>query len=149
MKKFHSVKLKIFFPLLLILLVVFLTSSLVIIEREFKAAKDTIIDTAHSFSSLSTDSVVNDYLFYYDSGFYKFTEIIDNLMKLNTNLVELQIVDVNGKILFDSTEIAEGKYDEATQGERFLENATLIHRAGDPTSSIFLTEQNRRVDIIQ
>jgi signal transduction histidine kinase len=149
MKKFHSVKLKIFFPLLLILLVVFLTSSLVIIEREFKAAKDTIIDTAHSFSSLSTDSVMTDYLFYYDSGFYKFTEIIDNLMKLNANLVELQIVDVNGKILFDSTEITEGKYDEATQGERFLENATLIQRAGDPTSSIFLAEQTRLVDIIQ
>jgi len=120
MKKFHSVKLKIFFPLLLILLVVFLTSSLVIIDRESKAAKETIIDTAQSFSSLSTPSVVNDYLFYYDSGFYKFTEIIDNLMKLNTNLVELQIVDVNGKILFDSTEIVEGKYDETIDGDRYL-----------------------------
>ncbi|MFA5102649.1 MAG: ATP-binding protein [Candidatus Thermoplasmatota archaeon] len=149
MKKFHSVKLKIFFPLLLILLVVFLTSSLVIIDRESKAAKETIIDTAQSFSSLSTASVVNDYLFYYDSGFYKFTEIIDNLMKLNTNLLELQIVDVNGKILFDSTEIVNGKYDETTDGERFLENATLRQGAGDPTSSIFLTEQTRRVDIIQ
>jgi len=149
MKKFHSVKLKIFFPLLLILLVVFLTSSLVIIDRESKAAKETIIDTAQSFSSLSTPSVVNDYLFYYDSGFYKFTEIIDNLMKLNTNLVELQIVDVNGKILFDSTEIVEGKYDETIDGDRYLENATLIQRAGDPTSSIFHAEEARRVDIIQ
>jgi signal transduction histidine kinase len=70
-------------------------------------------------------------------------------MKLNTNLVELQIVDVNGKILFDSTEIVEGKYDETIDGDRFLENATLIQRAGDPTSSIFHAEQTRRVDIIQ
>ena len=34
-------------------------------------------------------------------------------------------------------------------GERFLENATLIQRAGDPVSSLILNEKTRRVDIIQ
>jgi signal transduction histidine kinase len=70
-------------------------------------------------------------------------------MKLNENLIEIQVVDVNGKILFDSTEIQDGKYDERTQGERYLENETLIYRAGDPTSSFIIDEQTRRVDIIQ
>jgi signal transduction histidine kinase len=149
MKKFHSVKLKIIFPLLVILLVVFLTSSLVIIDRESKAAKDSLINTAESFSSLSVVYVIDNYDLYYDSGFYKFTEVIDSLMKLNKNLVEIQIVDVNGKILFDSPEIQDGKYDERTRGERFLENATLIHRAGEPTSSFILDEKTRRIDIIQ
>jgi len=149
MEKFHSVKLKIFFPLLVILLVVFLTSSLVIIERESKAAKDTIINTASSFSSLSIVYVISNYNVYYGSGFYTFAEIIDNLMKLNKNLVELQIVDVNGKILFDSTEIVDGKYDENTNGGRVLDNETLKQRVGDPISSLFLNEKTRRVDIIQ
>ena len=149
MEKFHSVKLKIFFPLLVILLVVFLTSSLVIIERESKAAKDTIINTASSFSSLSIVYVISNYNVYYGSGFYTFAEIIDNLMKLNKNLVELQIVDVNGKILFDSTEIVDGKYDENTNGGRVLDNETLIQRVGDPISSLFLNEKTRRVDIIE
>ncbi len=149
MEKFHSVKLKIFFPLLVILLVVFLTSSLVIIERESKAAKDTIINTASSFSSLSIVYVVSNYNIYYGSGFYTFAEIIDKLMKLNTNLVELQIVDVNGKILFDSTEIVDGKYDENTYGGRVLDNETLKQRVGDPTSSLFLNEKTRRVDIVE
>ena len=149
MTKFHSVKLKIIFPLLVILLVVFLTSSLVIIDRESKAAKDTLITSAESFSSLSVVYVVDNYGVYYDSGFYKLTEVIDNLMKLNENLIEIQVVDVNGKILFDSTEIKDGKYDERTQGERYLENETLIYRAGDPTSSFIIDEQTRRVDIIQ
>jgi len=149
MTKFHSVKLKIIFPLLVILLVVFLTSSLVIIDRESKAAKDTLITSAESFSSLSVVYVVDNYGVYYDSGFYKLTEVIDNLMKLNENLIEIQVVDVNGKILFDSTEIQDGKYDERTQGERYLENETLIYRAGDPTSSFIIDEQTRRVDIIQ
>jgi signal transduction histidine kinase len=149
MKKFRSVKLKIFFPLLVILLVVFLTSSLVIIERESKAAKDSLINTATSFSSLSTAAVIENFVFYNESGFYKFTEVIDNVMKLNDNLITIQVVNVNGKILFDSIEIQAGKYDERTNGERFLENATLIQRAGESVYSLFLNEQTRRVDIIQ
>lgn len=149
MKKFHSVKLKIIFPLLVILLVVFLTSSLVIIDRESKAAKDALINNAESFSSLSVAYVIDNYGLYYGSGFYKLTEVMDNLMKLNKNLIEIQVVDVNGKILFDSTEIQDGKYDERTLGERFLENTTLIQRAGDPISSFILNEQTRRIDILQ
>ncbi|DAC72588.1 MAG TPA: hypothetical protein DSN98_04440 [Thermoplasmata archaeon] len=149
MKKFHSVKLKIILPLIGILLAVFLTSSLVIIERESKAAKDSIINNAESFSSLSVVYVIENYDLYYGSGFYKFTEVMDNLMKLNDNLVEIQIVDVNGKILFDSTEILNGKYDEAALGERSLENATLIQRAGDPVSSVFLNEKTRRIDMME
>ena len=149
MKRSHSVKLKIFFPLLVILLVVFLTSSLVIIDRESKAAKDALINNAASFSSLSAAYVIDNYNTLYESGFYKFTERIDNLMKLDNNLVEIQIVDVNGKILFDSTEIQDGKYDDSTLGERFLENATLRQRAGDPLQSLFLNEKTRRIDIIE
>jgi signal transduction histidine kinase len=149
MKKFHGVKLKIILPLILILLVVFLASSLVIIERESKAAKDSLIINADSFSSLSVVYVIENYELYYESGFYKFAEVMDNLMNLNNNLEEIQIVDVNGKILFDSTDIQDGKYDERTYGERLLENATLMQRAGDPVSSLVLNEKTRRVDIIQ
>ena len=36
-----------------------------------------------------------------------------------------------------------------TLGERFLENATLIQRAGDPVSSLFFNEKTRRIDIIE
>ena len=119
------------------------------IERESKAAKDSIINNANSFSSLSVRDVIDNYNLYYESGFYKLTEVIDDLMKLNNDLVKIQIVDVNGKIFFDSTEIQDGKYDESSYGERFLENATLIQRAGDPLSSLFLNEKTRRIDIIE
>ncbi|MBP1661860.1 MAG: multi-sensor signal transduction histidine kinase [Thermoplasmatales archaeon] len=149
MKRFQSLKLKIFLPLLGILLVVFLTSSLVVIDRESKSVKESLIETATSYSSLSITSVIQNFVFYNESGFYKFTEVIDNLMKLNDNLLTIQIVNVNGKILFDSEEIQTGKYDERTYGERYLENTTLIQRAGDPTYSLFLDDETRRVDIIQ
>jgi signal transduction histidine kinase len=149
MKKVHSVKFKIFFPLLVILLVVFLTSSLVIIDRESKSTKDTLVNNAASFSSLSVAYVIDNYDVYYNSGFYKFTEIIDDLLKLNTDLVKLQIINVNGKILFDSDEVFEGKYDERINGERYLDNTTLIQRAGEPTSSLVFDDEARSFDIIE
>jgi signal transduction histidine kinase len=149
MKKFHSLKLKIIFPLLVILLVVFLASSLVIIDRESKEATVSLLNTATSFSSLSAAYIIANYEILYDSGFYKLTEVIDDLIKLDENLVEIQIVDVNGKILFDSTEIEDGKYDEDILGDRFLENETLVQRVGDSSSSFFLDENARRIDIIE
>jgi len=149
MKRFHSLKLKVILPLLVILLAVFLTSSLVIIDRESKAAKDTIVNTAVSFSSLSAAYVMDNFELYYDSGFYRFTEVIDELMKLNTNLIDVQVVDVNGKIYFNSSEILAGKYDERTYGTRFLGNATLIQRAGEPDASVVLNETTGRVDIME
>ena len=149
MRKFHSVKLKVIVPLLIILFAVFLTSSLVIIDRESKATKETIVNTATSFSSLSVSYVMGNYVLYFDSGFYRFTEVIDGLMKLNTNLIDVQVVDVNGKIFFDSSEIQAGKYDERTNGVRILDNATLIQKAGNPDTSVALNETTRRIDIMQ
>jgi hypothetical protein len=69
MKKFHSLKLKIIFPLLVILLVVFLASSLVIIDRESKEATVSLLNTATSFSSLSAAYIIANYEILYDSGF--------------------------------------------------------------------------------
>lgn len=149
MKKFHSVRLKITIPLIIILLIVFLTSSLLIIDRESKAAKDSLVQSADSFSSLSVVYIIDNYNLYYESGFYKFTEVIGILMNLNSNLERLQIVDVNGNILFDSSEIQAGKYDPATQGERTLETLSLIQRAGDPSSSLIIDEHTRRFDVMQ
>jgi len=149
MKKFHSVRLKITIPLIIILLAVFLTSSLLIIDRESKAATDSLVQSADSFSSLSVLYIIENYNLYYESGFYKFTEVISTLMNLNYNLQRLQIVDVNGNILFDSTEIQAGKYDPATQGERILETTSLIQRAGNPVSSLTIDEHTRHIDIMQ
>ena len=101
MNKFHSIKIKLIFPLLFILILVFFASSLVIIDRESKSANDSLINSAESFSSLSVANIIKNYELYYDSGFYKYAEIIDDLMSLNRNVERIQIVNVSGYILFD------------------------------------------------
>jgi len=145
----HSLKLKLILPLLIILILVFSASSLVIIERESNVAHTVLIERAKSFSSLSAVYVIDTYGLYYESGFFKFGEIIDNLLALNRDVVRIQILDVNGKILYDSIENELGKYDEELYGERYLDDPVLILRAGNSTSSMDVDEKNKLIDLIE
>lgn len=148
--KTHSLQLKIILPILLILIIVFFTSSVVIINREYNAAKNTLIDNSESYASLS----VNDYIKLYNNykigfGFYYLRENIENLMELNSEIIKIQILDVNGKILFDTVEVDESEYNEQQNGVRYLENDVLIERAGSSTSSTVINESGNNIDIIQ
>ena len=149
MKSLHSLKIKIIFPLLIILVVVFFTSSLVIIDREYNVARDTLIDNAESFASLSVGTLIDDYEIYYESGFLKFSEIIDNLIQLNNDIMVLELIDVNGKILFDYNEIFIGKYDEQKSGERRYTDPEVVDRSISLTPSIVINETGTIIDIMQ
>jgi len=148
--KFISLKIKIILPVLFILIVVFFTSSFIIIDREYNDAKNTLIDNSESYSSLSVGSYIKYYTDYQTGiGFLKFSEIIDDLMKLNNDINRIQIIDVNGKIFFDSNEITEGKYKEDQYGERYLLDNESISRAGAFTHSTIINENENYIDIIQ
>lgn len=144
MKKIHSLKLKIILPVFFILILVFLTSSLIIIDREYNSAKSSLLESAESYSSLAAVAMINHYKQYYESGFYQFIQIVDDLMKLNKNVHQIILIDINGKILFDTNEIIEKtKYDESTFGERHIENDDLMKRiiSSSPTNRIFENKQ--------
>ncbi len=150
MRKFLSIKIKLILPLLIILVIVFSVSSIVIIQREYNSAKETLIEGSESYASLSVLYIIRNFELYYESGFYKFIEIIDESMSLNNNIQKIQIVDVNGKILFDSNEINQGKYDENTNQERYLENEELIKKAGlSEPSTDEIIEETKIFNIIQ
>lgn len=130
MKKFISIKIKLILPLLIILVLVFSVSSIVIIQREYNSTKDSLIKASQSYASLSANHIIRNFELYYESGFYKFIEIIDESMDLNNNIEKIQILNVNGKILFDSEEIYLGKYDESNNPERYLQDEELIKKVG-------------------
>ena len=149
-KKFYTLKLKIILPVFLTLIIVFLTSSLVIIDREYNSAKNSLIEGAESFSSLSVVTLIKNYEQYYESGFYQYIKIVDELMGLNKDIYQIQILNINGKILFDTTELIEKtKYDEKTFGERYLEEENLIKRISSSTASTQFSEKDQFFDIVQ
>jgi signal transduction histidine kinase len=149
MRKFLSLKIKLILPILLILVLVFSVSSLVIIQREYTSAKESLVQGSESYASLSVSDIIRNFDIYYESGFYKFIETIDETMSLNDNILKLQIVNVNGIILFDSDEIVNGKYDDINQ-VRYLENQDLISQAGlSITSTGEIDEKTNTFNIIQ
>ena len=150
MKKLLSLKIKIIIPIFFILILVFLASSLVIIDREYNVARNSLISRAESYSSLSTHTLINNYIRYYESGFYQFIQIVDDLMMLNENVYHLEITDINGKILFNTSELAQKtKYDEATYGERYISDENIIERFSSSTTSTEIFENEQYMEIIQ
>lgn len=120
---------------LIILISIFSISSVLIIERESNLAEEFFIKNNESFARLSVVYIINSYELYYESGFYKFSEIIDTQMSSNKNIDKIQILDVNGKILFDSNEIEFGKYNDYIFGDRIINDDSIVKRAGSATSS--------------
>ena len=68
MKSYQSIKFKLSLPIISLLLFVFVTSSLVIIERESQALEDSLKTSAMSFSELSKSEIIRNYETYYDSN---------------------------------------------------------------------------------
>ena len=151
MKKLFSLKTKIILPVFLILILVFSASSLVIIDREYNSAKNTLINSAESYSSLAAATLINNYDPYYnESGFLQYIQIVEDLMKLNKNVVQIQVLNLNGKILFDTTEMEEEtKYDEIAFGERIIEDDELIKRSISSTLSTKIFEDEQYMDIVK
>lgn len=61
------------------------------------------------FAQMSTRTVVEAYDSYYASGYYKFREIVSQVMRMNPNLRGLCLYDVEGRLLFDSQEFDRGR----------------------------------------
>lgn len=150
MNRLLSLKIKTIVPVFFILILVFFASSLVIIDREYNVAQDALITSAESYSSLSATSLLLNYERYYKSGFYQFIQIVDDLMILNKDVYYIQIVDINGNIVFNTTELKQKtKYDEATLGPRIISEDALLDRYRSSSASTQIVEPDQYMEIIQ
>lgn len=64
---------------------------------------------AFGFARMSARTVAEAYDSYYASGYYKFRELVGDVMRLNPDLRGLSLIDVEGRVLFDSGEFDRGK----------------------------------------
>lgn len=109
MKSFGSLSFKFTMLAIAVLMVVFAMQAAVQVKRELSSDKETITSEALSFSSLSAKPLVDNYKIYYDSGFYKFKEISEKILALDSDLQKVQIINVQGKLLFDSDDLRSGR----------------------------------------
>jgi methyl-accepting chemotaxis protein len=107
------------------LVAAFSLQSIILIQRETALGRENIMANAKTFASLSVGEIIKNYNIYYDSGFYKFCEIINKLFGRNTDLAKIKILNMNGEILFDSEEVYKGKYEGQGGLARTVEDREL------------------------
>lgn len=98
-------------------------------------------DDIKNFSDLSTKSIIDSYELYYNSGYSKFKEIIDENMRFSPNISKFQIINTKGEIIFDSSETNEKNSGGKITDQEIIEMGKKLE-----PSYIFKKNDSRRFD---
>lgn len=134
----HSIKAKYAFAYSALVASFLLVSMGVQVWMQRRALQRDINVNALSYSLLARKPVCEAYEIYYNSGYYKFREIMLDLMKMNPDLLHIAVVDVNGWQLFDSFELDEGFEGFRKERRRAVEDAEVLRRVRslDPSTRV-------------
>jgi len=86
--------------------VILLANAALLLWLKYSELKNNIDERAFAFSNLAVKPVSDGYEAYYYSGYFKFRELMHSLMLYEPNLIKILLLDVNGKILFDSDNLS-------------------------------------------
>lgn len=67
-------------------------------------------ESVKAFVELSSKPLVEDYELYFNSGYYKFVEVFNQTWQLNNYVKRIQILSVDGKVVFDSKYMSTAQY---------------------------------------
>ena len=84
------------------LIVIFAGAAFILIENNKKSLNERLISQAKSFSQLSIGPIIETYELYFDSGYFKFRELMLETLSLNSDISRIQIIDIQGNILVDT-----------------------------------------------
>ena len=80
-------------------------NGLYLIVRQRSEVRTKIEKEALNFAELTKAPICTAYNDFYESGFYKFSELIKDRMRRNPDVERIMIVNMNGEIVFDSDEM--------------------------------------------
>ena len=84
------------------LIVIFTGAAFILIENNKKSLNERLMSQAKSFSQLSIGPIIETYELYFDSGYFKFRELMLETLDLNSDISRIQIIDTEGNILADT-----------------------------------------------
>ncbi len=93
------------------MLVIFAVSGYLVCQDSIKKTRKNLTEEAVAFAKLSTKPIAEAKDLYFDSGYFKFKEVFQDIKKLDPSIKKVQIIDVNGKILFNSDKIGDSSYE--------------------------------------
>ena len=90
--------------------VILLVNAFILVWFKYKEFEKDIDQRAFSFASLAVKPVADGYDAYYYSGYFKFRELMNKLISYEPDLIKILLVDVNGRILFDSDNLKQSTF---------------------------------------
>lgn len=103
-----SLRTKFLLIITMLLLVIFGTITTFQIRSSTKTLRLSLFEESKAFASLATEPIGNVFAIYKDSGTLKIKQQIDEFSVLNSNITNVVIVDVNGRVAYshkDSSDV--------------------------------------------
>lgn len=146
---FKSIKLKLAIGASLLIVAIIAVYSLVTVLNRREQLKKEIQGNVVSFAQMTVKPLCQSYYLYYNSGYYKFRGDVTNLFKMNENILEIQIIDVNGQVRFDSRNMNEGhlliKSDPKLYEPDLMER---VKRLDLSQKIILLADKNKAISVV-
>jgi len=102
---FKSLKIKLSIAASLLVIIIISVYSLVNVITRRNQLKRDIQDGVVAFAQMTVAPICQSYYIYYNSGYFKFRGILANFFRMNDNITDIQIIDVNGEVKFDSQQM--------------------------------------------
>ncbi|MCK4575445.1 HAMP domain-containing histidine kinase [candidate division WOR-3 bacterium] len=128
-----------------ILLFVFMMSlAAILVHMRSREMKSNMEKDALTFATLTAGPLCETYENYYESGYFKFRQLVVNLLALDTELIRVAIYTFDGKKVFDSDEF-KGKGVEEITGE---EKQAINERVKQISPTFSNAENQKYYDVI-
>ena len=90
--------------------VILLFNAFLLIYFKYREFQNNVEHRANAFAKLAVKPICDGYETYFFSGYFKFRELLSNLLSSEPEITEILIVDVNGNILFDSDDLQKSHF---------------------------------------
>jgi signal transduction histidine kinase/DNA-binding response OmpR family regulator len=124
--RLNSLKTRTALAITLVVVVTLVTNAVYLILSKRAELRKDIETRAELFAKLSRAPICVGFDTYYSSGFYKFRELMRDHLRLNGDVERILIINVNGKILFDSRELDDAGAQDEGGAERLIEDPVRL-----------------------
>ena len=100
--RIRSLRVRTTFVMAAAVLVGLLATATLLIQGDWVEERREIETRATDFAILTTQSIAIAYETYYESGYFKFRELIRGMLERSPDVESVRFVDVSGRILFES-----------------------------------------------
>ena len=105
--RFNSLKTRTALAMSAVIVAILLANALYLILTKRAELRKDIEERALTFALLTRAPISAGYETYKDSGFYKFRELMRDLLTLDPDVVRIEVMNVNGQVLFDTAGLNE------------------------------------------